>query len=366
MKKAAILFLTAALLFVLTAEAWAAEVTEEIGTALDTAAIQAQVPGIAQEILGETDLTEAADLDSGLGKIWDWVRRQLGDIVSRGAASAAVMICVVLLCSVAGLFCAGEPDYVTLGGSLAISAAAAGNVSVFIGLGRETLQTISDFSKVLLPSLATAAAASGSVTAGAAKYAASALFMDILITLSSNLILPLISLYIAAAAADCALGGKPLQAAANLIKWLTTTLMTALAIVFTAYLSITGIISDGADAVTVRVAKTSISTVLPVVGGIISDAASSIASGLTVVKNTIGVFGLLVTVCVCVGPFLNLGVHYLMYKAAAGVSAAMSESRLSKLIGDLGTAFGMILAMVGVGAAMLFVSIVSSIKAVNM
>jgi stage III sporulation protein AE len=77
------------------------------------------------------------------------------------------------------------------------------------------------------------------------------------------------------------------------------------------------------------------------------------------------VFGLLAVAGVCLTPFLTLGAQYLIYKAAAGMAGALSDSRLSGLISGIGNAFGMVLSLTGVGALMLFFSIISSIKAVT-
>ena len=67
----------------------------------------------------------------------------------------------------------------------------------FIGLGRETILDLDEFSKALLPTLSAAAAAGGAVTSAAAKCAAVMLFADITITVTRNVLLPLLYIYIA-------------------------------------------------------------------------------------------------------------------------------------------------------------------------
>ena len=196
------------------------------------------------------------------------------------------------------------------------------------------------------------------------KYAGTVFFFDILITLASRVILPLIYAFIAASIGNAALGGDGLKGAANLIKWVTGVLITALMISFVGYLTITGVVSGSADVVTTRVAKTTISMALPVVGGIVADAAETVLAGAMLVRNGIGVMGLLVILAVCLVPLLQLGAHYLMFKAAAGLSSAVTDKRTGGLINDLGTAFGMILGLVGAGAMMLFFSIISMMRMV--
>ena len=367
MKKLLLTMAACLLLSAFTATtAGAVDVMEEQKTSFGADEVERALPGEAAEILEGMGVEDSLDVDSGLSRLLNYAREKLGGIVRRGVKSGALMVTVALLCSMAGSMYDGGavPNFVPMGGALAISAVAAGDISSFIGMGKDTLQALSDFSKVLLPSLCAAATASGSITAGAAKYAATALFMDALMTAAARIVLPVIYCYIATVIANAAVGGNSLAGAASLMKWLCTTLMTILMISFVAYLSITGIISGTADVVSTRVAKTTLSTTLPVVGSIISDAASIVVAGASVLRNAIGVFGLLAVAGVCLTPFLTLGVQYLIYKAAAGMAGALSDSRLSGLIGGIGSAFGMVLSLTGAGALMLFFSIISSIKAV--
>jgi hypothetical protein len=103
----------------------------------------------------------------------------LGDFFKEAAGSAAAMLTIAILCSLAGSLDSGGkvPAYVQLAGVTAIAAVAAADIHSFLGQGVETLQTLSDFSKALLPCLAAAATAAGALTSAAAKFAVTALYM---------------------------------------------------------------------------------------------------------------------------------------------------------------------------------------------
>lgn len=316
--------------------------------------------------MGDINVSDALDTDTWLSKLWDGIKDELSASFRRGAGNALLIIAVVLLCSASGAMYSGEtPDFVPLAGTIAVAAVAVGDMRAFIGLGNSILNTLSDFSKVLLPSLTAAATAAGAISSATAKYAAVSLFMDILLTAAQNFIMPLIYAYIALVIANAAMGNNVLSGAASLVKWLCVSAMTALVIAFAAYLSITGAISGPADAVATRVAKTTLSTALPVVGSIISDAAGAVVAGAGMLRNAVGVFGMLCVMCVCLAPFIKLGAHYLIYKAAAGVSGAFADGRLTGLVSGLSSAFGMVLSIVGAGALMMFISLISFIKAVS-
>lgn len=332
--------------------------------------VQESIPQSGAEIMGDLEITSNMDIDTGLGRIYEKGRDEIGGILKGAIRSAVIILIIAILCSISenffesGTF--GEaPNYISFAGVLAISIVAVGDVNSFIGFGYNTLDELNGISKVLLPTLSAAASAGGAVTSAAVKYAATALFMDVLITLASSLLMPVIYAYIASSIAEAAIGGEGLTGASGFLKWLATTILTLLVLSFVVYISITGIVSSTADAATIRVAKTTLSTVFPVVGSIISDAASSVLAGASVLKNAIGVFGMLAVISVCLLPFLNLGAHYILYKAASKLSATISGARISKLVSSIGTAFGLVMSLTGACALMLFFSIISMLKVVS-
>lgn len=114
-----------------------------------------------------------------------------------------------------------------------------------------------------------------------------------------------------------------------------------------------------------RVTKTAISGMIPVVGGIIAEASETVLAGAGLLKGAIGVFGLLGVLALCAYPFLQLGIQYLLYKLTAFLASVIGDTELCGLIGGLGGAFGLILGMVGSCALVLLVSILASAAVVT-
>ena len=104
--------------------------------------------------------------------------------------------------------------------------------------------------------------------------------------------------------------------------------------------------------------------VLSLVGGIIADASETVLAGAGMLKNTIGVFGMLAILAACAYPFLQLGVQYLLYKLTAYLASVVGAPGLCKLIDGLGGAFGLILGMTGGCALLLLISVLASVGAV--
>ncbi len=194
---------------------------------------------------------------------------------------------------------------------------------------------------------------------------AAALFSGLLVDLIDRLLVPLVYGYIAASVAYAAVGNEGLKRLAALIKWLATTILTIVLLVFVGYLTVSGIIAGSADAATVKAAKFAISGAVPVVGGILADASESILAAAGVLCSTVGVFGMVVVLAICLLPFLQLAVHYLIYKLTAALSATVGGGRVCGLIDSISGAFGLILGMTGACALLLLVALVSSITVVT-
>lgn len=356
MKKTIVFMLIFALIISVPAKA-----DEEI---VDREAIENAAPDEASRLLGGID--DAANTESALASLWesfiDSVENSVSDVLLR----AFGLIAVSLICGVLSVFREGRvvPDWIELSGCAAISLLCLGDIGAYMRMCENALNDISSFSQTLLPSLCTLAAASGAISSAAVKYAASAFFMDIFITAAQGLIAPLIFAFIAVSLAGAAFGGAALSRLAKLLKRICVIGMTLLASGFTAYLGISSAISGAGDALTLKLTKTALSTALPVVGSVVSDAASSFIGGLELLKSSVGVFGMLVVAFICAAPFAALGLNYLAYKLASAAVSMISGERLSKLTDAFGDAFGMMLGLVGCSGIMMFISIISAIKAV--
>ena len=367
MRRAALMAVAAALLILLATPARADGIDQEQYELYGAGEVEDAVPDEARDVLGGTGVDDALEPEGMFSRIWEAALDRLSSLWSDAAASALKLIAVAALCSLAGAFAdSGAQRYITVAGCLAVATIAFADASGWISAGQETLDELNSFSRTLLPCLTATAAAGGMAGSAAAKYAATSLFMDILITLSRSLLLPMAYALLAVKTASAALGNAALEGAGKLIKWVSGTLTTLVMTAFTLWLTLSGAVSGSADAVTSKAAKTAISAALPVVGGIISDAASTLVAGAGLLRSAVGALGFAVILAVCLTPFLALGLRYLMYKAAAALASAFADSRLAGLIADVGGVFGLVLGVTGACAAMLFISIISCVKAVGM
>ena len=350
----------AVLLAVLTTGAAAAEVPEDLARA---------APESAEDLL-EGDISGGTSIAQGIADILAALSGQVKDVIRERTKGAAAILLIAVLCGAVEGFARGSGaksglTFLPMAGALAVTLAAAGSLDSLLGLGNKTIGELSDFSTVLLPTLAAATAASGAVTTATVQQVSTVFFVDLLLRLIRELLLPLVYLYIGILTASACLPEGRLAPVAAGIKKVVTWILTITLAAFTVYLSLVRVISGTADAAAVKVTKAAISSAVPVVGGIISDASETVLAGAGMLRGTIGVFGTLAVLAGCAYPFLQLGIQYLLYKLTAFLAGAVGAPDLCKLIDGLGGAFGLILGMTGSCAVLLLVSILAAVGAVT-
>ena len=339
-----------------------AQLPEQVEDALSPDA-QELLEDLGQEVAGSDTLSDGAAL------LWEKAWRLLTADLHGSLRVMVVLLGAVLLCGVAesGFQAAEHPQiahFVPISFVLVITMVAAGDMEVMMGAGRETMEQLDVLSKALLPTLAAAVAASGGIVSAGVRQVATVFFANLLLSLIRNVLLPLVYFYVAAASADAMLPGHALKTIAAGIKKVVTWVLTGSLVLFTGYLSLSGAAATSADALTLQMTRTVISAAVPVVGGIISQASGSVVSGAGLLKNSIGIFGMLAVLATCLTPFLRMAMQYLLYKVTAFLAGTAGSGVLVELIQALGSAFGLVLGMVGACVVLLLISITSSVSVV--
>lgn len=237
-------------------------------------------------------------------------------------------------------------------------------VNSLIRLGTDTVQQISQYGKLLLPVMTAALAAEGSVTKSGALYTATALFDAVLSTGVCSILIPLVYIFICSCVACSVTDQSLLGEMRKFLKWLPTWTLKTILYVFTGYISITGVVAGTTDASILKATKLTISGMVPVVGNILSDASEAVLVSAGVMKSAVGVYGLLAIIALWIGPFLEIGIQYIMLKMTAGICRMFAGKKTAELMGDFSTAMGLVLAMTGAVCLIFLISTICFMKGV--
>ncbi len=302
---------------------------------------------------------EEDSLAAGAAWLAQSARDAAAELLRDGVRDAALLTLAALLCgAVEGIAdTAGATRYVSWCGVLVLTTLAAGDLRALIGLGARTVDELGTLSKLLLPTLATAMAAGGFVSAAGVWQVTTLMVCEALTNAVERLLLPLVYCYIAASAAGAMLEESRLDLLADGVKKLVTGGLTALIVAFTGYLALAGVLTGSADRTAVKVTKLAVSGAIPVVGGVLSELTESVLAAAGTLRGTVGVVGVLAIGAVCLVPLLRLGLQFLLYKLAAFAAGLVGTKALGEYLDRLGGAFALVFAMTATCALILLVAL---------
>ena len=297
--------------------------------------------------------------------LWHVVKSAISVVFPETSAVAGTCLAVCAIVLLASLIngMPGKSKQVTgLVCVLGISTVLMSQTNSLISLGSDTVLKLTDYGKLLLPVMTGALAAQGGVTGATALYAGTTVVNTILTTLIGKLLVPMIYMFLILSIACSAIGEDLLKKIRDLIKWLMTWGLKSILYVFTGYMTITGVITGTADAAALKATKLTISGMVPVVGGILSDASEAVVLGAGVMKSAAGVYGMTALVALCITPFLQIGIQYLVLKLTAALCSAFGVKQASNLVDDFSSAMGLLLGMTGTVCVILMISVICFMK----
>ena len=317
-----------------------------------------QAPDQVQDLMPE----ETESFGQGVLYILKNAMQDLRPEIANASNICMAILAVMVLMSVLSHFPGATKEIIEFAGTIAVSCLLLSNANTLITNGRETVSRLSEYGKLLLGVMATALASQGGVTSSAALYTGTAVFDAVLCGLISKALVPLIYVFLALAIVAAAMEEDLLKRLRDFIKWLLSWCLKTVLYIFTGYITITGVVSGTTDQAALKAAKLTISGAVPVVGGILSDASEAVLVSAGVVKNAVGIYGLLAVTAIVVGPFLQIGIQYLLLKLTAGICGVIAGKKNVQLVEDFSFAMGVLLAMTGAMSLMLLISMVCFMK----
>ena len=301
----------------------------------------------------------------GIWHIFITALQQIGPDIAASSKVCLGVIAAVLLMSFLRDMDGKSKLAADLAAVTTISALLLHGTGSVISLATETVQQVSQYGKMLLPVMTAALASEGGTVTSAAIYTGTAIFDALLSTAISSLLIPVVYLYLAFGIMDTATEEKTLKGMIQFVKWLMTWILKTILYIFTGYIGITGVISGTTDRAALKATKLAISGVVPVVGNILSDASETILVSAGLLKNTAGIYGLLAVLAITIGPFLKIGVQFLLLKLTAGLCGMIGDGKYRELIDCFCGAMGMLLAMTGSSCILQLVSTVCFMKGIH-
>ncbi len=331
------------------------------------------VPACAMEYTAPEAPDSVKDLmpveqSSFANDLWTVIKNALAMLQPKIAEAGGVclqLIAATVLMAVLQSFPGSGGKAVEFAGILVISTLLFGSANTLIQLGAETVKELSEYGKMLLPVLTAALAAQGGTASSAALYAGTAAFDAVLSSLTANVLVPMVYIYLLLSIAATATNQEMLTRMGDSVKGAAVWGMKTILYIFTGYMTLTGVITGATDASALKAAKLTISGMVPTVGGILSDASEAVLVSAGLMKSAVGVYGTIAICAIWISPFLQLGVQYLLLKLTGTLCSVFGVKSAVKLVDAFTGAMGMLLGMIGTVCVLLLVSTVCFMRSVG-
>ena len=145
------------------------------------------------------------------------------------------------------------------------------------------------------------------------------------------------------------------------VIWIIGIILT----LFVTVVSLDGSLSSSVDAVTSKTTKAAVSNLIPIVGKILGDAVDSVIGCSAILKNAVGVVGIIIVIAISIGPIAKLLMLMGVYYIAAAVCEPIADEKIIKLLDQMGDTFKILLALMCSMSVMIIIGTTLVIKISN-
>lgn len=120
-------------------------------------------------------------------------------------------------------------------------------------------------------------------------------------------------------------------------------------------MSLEGTLASSVDGITAKTAKTVVSSAIPVVGKILGDAVDSVLGCGVILKNAVGIVGVIMVIGICIMPIIKLIILTLAYKVLSIIVQPISDEKIVGLLEQIGDIFKIFLGILSALSFMLII-----------
>ena len=239
------------------------------------------------------------------------------------------------------------------------------NFSQVITMIKESVQNLVGFIDMLIPILLTLIITTGNIVSAGMLQPILLFIITFIGNFINNIILPLVlvstALGIVSKISDRIQIDKLSKFFKSSVVWILGVVLT----LFVGVVSLEGNLSSSVDGVTAKTAKAAVSSFIPVVGKILGDAVDTVIGCSSILKNAIGIIGVVVVIGICIAPIIKLTILMAVYYLGAALCQPIADSKIISLLEQMGDTFKILLAILCSVSVMLIIGITLVINISN-
>ena len=239
------------------------------------------------------------------------------------------------------------------------------NFSNIISMIKESTANMVGFINLLVPILTSLMVFTGSIATTSMIEPVILFAVNLIGNLIQNILIPIV-LVIASFSIISKISDK--VQIDKLTKFMKSGVVWTLGIVLTVFVTIVsleGTLSSSVDGITAKTTKAVVSTAIPIVGKILGDAVDSVLGCGVILKNAVGIVGVIVIVGICIAPIIKLAILTISYKILAAVCEPIADDNILKLFEQVGDVFKILLAILSSVAVLIVIGITLVVRISN-
>ena len=239
------------------------------------------------------------------------------------------------------------------------------NFADIIKMTKDAVQNMIGFVQLLVPLLMTLMLATGSIASVNIIQPIILFMINFISNIFQTVIVPIILVSTALAIISKISDRVQIDKLAKFMKSSTIWFIGIVLTIFVGVVSLEGTLSSSVDGITAKTTKAAVSNFIPVVGKILGDAVDTVIGCSTILKNAVGVVGLVIIIGICILPILKLATLTITYHLAAAICQPIADGKIIKLLEQIGDTFKILLAILCSISVMLIIGITLVIKISN-
>lgn len=213
------------------------------------------------------------------------------------------------------------------------------------------------FMQAIIPAIFTLLVATGNIIKSTILQPSIIASIQVMAVIIKDFILPLIILYTALAIVSNISNKIQISKIAALIKNVGVWSIGIFLTIFIGIVTLQSSVTTAADNVGTKTAKFAVSTFVPFVGKILSDAVDTVLGYSLILKNSLSVVGLIAILLICLAPILKIFALIIIYRLSAAIIQPISDIRIVNCITEMANSLMFILVTMISVAVMFLISI---------
>ncbi len=239
------------------------------------------------------------------------------------------------------------------------------NFNSIIQTVKETSQNLVAFMNMLVPILITLMVYTGSITTSGILEPFILFMINFVGNMIQSILIPLMLIITVFSIISKISNKIQIDKISSFLKSSVIWFLGIILTVFVGVISLEGTLSSSVDGITAKTTKAAVSTMIPVVGKILGDAVDTVLGCGLVLKNAVGIVGVIVIIGICIVPIIKLGVITIAYNLSASIIQPIADEKIVKLLSEMGGIFKVLLGILCSLSVMLIIGITLVIKISN-